>query len=158
MLALLEGREPVPSRSGRAVGGLEKPGGIVGVPRRDATSLSRPGGMAGVDRRDSWNCGSEDKLGRREGVLKSASGEKSASSSIHVSACIRQMCIPSRMFGARQIDGGSGEYESTSGLERDGDGNSDSDSNSKKRPKEKRILNTSMSLAISQLECCIEEQ
>jgi hypothetical protein len=62
------------------------------------------------------------------------------------------------MFGARQIDGSSGEYESTSGLERDGDGNSDSDSNSKKRPKEKRILNTSMSLAISQLECCIEEQ
>lgn len=81
-LALLEGREPIPSRSGRAVGGLEKPGGMVGVPRREATSLSRPGGMAGVDRRDSWNCGRDDRLGRRDGVANSFSKVKSESSAI----------------------------------------------------------------------------
>ena len=83
-LALLEGREPIPSRSGKAVGILLNPGGMVGVPRREATSLSRPGGIAGVDRRDSWNCGRDERLGLREGVVNSFSGGKSESSAIRL--------------------------------------------------------------------------
>lgn len=75
----------MPSRSGRAVGILLKPGGIVGVPRREATSLSRPGGIAGVDRRDSWNCGRDERLGLREGVVNSFSGGKSESSAARMS-------------------------------------------------------------------------
>jgi hypothetical protein len=89
-LALLEGREPIPSRSGKAVGIFVKPGGIVGVPRREATSLSRPGGIAGVDRRDSWNCGSDERLGLRDGVVNSFRGGKSASSAVSLSASFLQ--------------------------------------------------------------------
>ena len=61
---------------------------MVGVPRREATSLSRPGGMAGVDRRDSWNCGRDERLGLREGVVNSFSGGKSESSAARLSVCL----------------------------------------------------------------------
>ena len=55
------------------------------MPRREATSLSRPGGIAGVDRRDSWNCGRDERLGLREGVVNSFSGGKSESSAARLS-------------------------------------------------------------------------
>ena len=63
-------------------------------------------------------------------------------------AFIECVVYSSRMLDERQTEGGSGEHKARSGLGQDSDGNS----NSKNRPKEKRILNTSMSLAISQLE------
>jgi len=65
-------------------------------------------------------------------------------------AFIECVVYSSRMLDERQTEGGSGEHKARSGLGQDSDGNSNS--NSKNRPKEKRILNTSMSLAISQLE------